>query len=209
MLKLRSFRMAFKMYQFFTREDFPTQQFDYSDKTYKVGTGQGAILQANDDYQNVLTTGLRTCVAFALINPAEKSALLIHFFNQSQIKSDLSKLVTSFIKNTENKSELICLIAGGRAFNDASEGMCDLLIKYVKEELLKLTSQIKLEINAPIVANDDDTLSLLIDLETGKSAMSFSDEESNQDSELSLDKIDFIDLRDSELPTLPMLFGCC
>ncbi|KTC96437.1 hypothetical protein Lfee_2235 [Legionella feeleii] len=201
--------MAFKMYQFFTREDFPTQQFDYSDKTYKVGTGQGAILQANDDYQNVLTTGLRTCVAFALINPAEKSALLIHFFNQSQIKSDLSKLVTSFIKNTENKSELICLIAGGRAFNDASEGMCDLLIKYVKEELLKLTSQIKLEINAPIVANDDDTLSLLIDLETGQSAMSFSDEESNEDSELSLDKIDFIDLRDSELPTLPMLFGCC
>lgn len=201
--------MAFKMYQFFTREDFPTQQFDYSDKTYKVGTGQGAILQANDDYQNVLTTGLRTCVAFALINPAEKSALLIHFFNQSQIKSDLSKLVTSFIKNTENQSELICLIAGGRAFNDASEGMCDLLIKYVKEELLKLTSQIKLEINAPIVANDDDTLSLLIDLETGQSAMSFSDEESNEDSELSLDKIDFIDLRDSELPTLPMLFGCC
>ncbi|HHF7345563.1 TPA: hypothetical protein ACPSKB_001986 [Legionella feeleii] len=193
------------MHQFFTREDFPTQQFDYSDKTYKVDTGQGAILQANDDYQNVLTTGLRTCVAFALINPAEKSALLIHFFNQSQIKSDLSKLVTSFIKNTENQSELICLIAGGRAFNDASEGMCDLLIKYVKEELLKLTSQIKLEINAPIVANDDDTLSLLIDLETGQSAMSFSDEESNEDSELSLDKIDFIDLRDSELPILSRL----
>lgn len=199
------FRKAFKMHQFFTREDFPTQQFDYSDKTYKVDTGQGAILQANDDYQNVLTTGLRTCVAFALINPAEKSALLIHFFNQSQIKSDLSKLVTSFIKNTENQSELICLIAGGRAFNDASEGMCDLLIKYVKEELLKLTSQIKLEINAPIVANDDDTLSLLIDLETGQSAMSFSDEESNEDSELSLDKIDFIDLRDSELPILSRL----
>ncbi|MFW2534572.1 MULTISPECIES: hypothetical protein [unclassified Legionella] len=193
------------MYQFFTREDFPTQQFDYSDITYKVGTGQGAILQANDDYQNVLTTGLRTCVAFALINPTEKSALLIHFFKQSQITSDLNKLVTSFIKNTENKSELICLIAGGRAFNDSSEGMCDLLINYAKEGLLKLTSQIKLEINAPIVANDNETLSLLINLETGQSTMSFSDEESDEVSELSLDKIDFIDLRDSGLPTLPML----
>ncbi|MCC5015778.1 hypothetical protein [Legionella sp. 31fI33] len=193
------------MYQFFTREDFPTQQFDYSDITYKVGTGQGAILQANDDYQNVLTTGLRTCVAFALINPTEKSALLIHFFKQSQITSDLNKLVTSFIKNTENKSELICLIAGGRAFNDSSEGMCDLLINYAKEGLLKLTSQIKLEINAPIVANDNETLSLLINLETGQSTMSFSDEESDEVSELSLDKIDFIDLRDSELPILSRL----
>ncbi|STX41027.1 Uncharacterised protein [Legionella donaldsonii] len=193
------------MYQFFTREDFPIQQFDYSDKTYKVGTGQGAILQANDDYQNVLTTGLLTCVAFALINPTEKSALLIHFFKQSQITSDLNKLVTSFIKNTENKSELICLIAGGRAFNDSSEAMCDLLINYAKDRLLKLTSQLKLEINAPIVANDNETLSLLINLETGQSTMSFSDEESDEVSELSLDKIDFIDLRDSELPILSRL----
>ncbi|WP_412754917.1 hypothetical protein [Legionella donaldsonii] len=193
------------MYQFFTREDFPTQQFDYSDKTYKVGTGQGAILQAHDDYQNVLTTGLLTCVAFALINPTEKSALLIHFFKQSQITSDLNKLVTSFIKNTENKSELICLIAGGRAFNDSSEAMCDLLINYAKDRLLKLTSQLKLEINAPIVANDNETLSLLINLETGQSTMSFSDEESDEVSELSLDKIDFIDLRDRELPILSRL----
>ncbi len=188
------------MYQFFTRDDFSTQQLNDSVQTCKVGVGQGVILQANDDYQNILTKGLRTCVAFALINPAEQSALLIHFFSQSQIKHDLNKLVSSFIKQaTGSESELICLIAGGRAFNDSSEGMCDQLIKYAKEDLLEITTSIKLEINAPIVADDNETLSLLINLETGNHTMSLiSDDESNAISEPSLDGIDFIDLRNNK-----------
>lgn len=188
------------MYQFFTRENFSSQQLDCSAQTYTVGIGEGAILQANKEYQNILTTGLRTCVAFALINPAEKSALLIHFFSPSQIKSDLNKLVSLFIKESKGgEAGLICLIAGGRAFNDASEGMCDQLIKYAKNELLEATTHIKLEINAPIVADDNETLSLLINLETSKHSMSLiSDEKSNEITEPSLDEIDFIDLGDSE-----------
>lgn len=189
------------MYKFFTREDFLTQHLDCSYKTYQVTTSQGVILQASNEYKKVVTTGLRTCVAFALINPAEQSALLIHFFSQYQIKNDLHKLVALFIENIiGSKSELICIIAGGRAFNKSSEEMCEYLINYAKNDLLEIIHQIKLKIHAPIVADDQETLSLLIHLETSQCRMSLVDNDIYSEINFaSLDSVDFTDLRKKAL----------
>ena len=189
---------ADSMYHFFTQQDFPDKPFALRQKSYKVGAGQGVMLQTNEYYHHIFTEGLRTCVAFALINTADQSALLIHFFHLTQISNDLNSIVSSFLAESQPKEGgLICLIAGGRAFYDDSEAMCDKLITFAKNDLLNAIHPVKLRIHAPVVADDEETLSIIIDLKSGDIQMALCDEAIvSEDNQILIEHIEFTNLMD-------------
>ena len=184
------------MFNFFTPHDFSSNPLALKSNTYKVDTGCGVMLKANDDYRYVYTSGLRTCVAFALINPTDQCALLVHFFHPTQIANDLKSIVSKFITESPNYEEgMICLIAGGRSFYDGSEAMCDELIVFAKKYLPNTTHPLKIQIHAPIVADDEETLSVVIDLKTGNSQMALHREAiASIDKPISTEHIEFTDL---------------
>lgn len=154
------------------------------------------MLKDSDDYHYIFTEGLRTCVAFALINPTDNSALLIHFYHPHQIANDLGLMVSNFLQNTlKNDEGIICLIAGGRSFYELSEQMCDQLILFVKEELINATKPLKLIMKAPIVADNDETLSVQIDLRTGQVVTAISTITlASEDKPTPIEHIEFTDL---------------
>lgn len=183
------------MYQFFTLENFSDSPLLSSTKLCKVGVGQGVLLQENSDYQYLITIGLRTCVAFALINSADHLAVLVHFFHPSQIKNDLRSIVSLFMEKTTSTEEgMLCLVVGGRAFNDSSEEMCKELINYVTNELPDIINYLKVQINAPIVAAEKETLSLIINLATAETQIALTIEESSECIDFQVDSVNFIDL---------------
>ncbi len=149
------------------------------------------MLNLNSGYEALETHGLRTCVAFALICPSQELALLVHFFHPDQIKNNLSNIVKQFLEESKNEP-IICHIAGGRSFFSISEDMCELLKKYVQEHLSG--SNLKLRLNAPIIAQDDDTFSLLANLKTGDSSVYLTQHISQEEYEVSNDKVDFVNL---------------
>jgi len=184
------------MHQFFTRAHFADTPLVLKPNTYKVGVGCGVILQANKEYQYLYTGGLRTCIAFALINTAAETALLIHFFHPSQINDEVQSMVSAFLERALKHEEgIICLIAGGRAFHDHSELMCAKLIDFAHNHLSHLSQPLKLRLNAPIVADDEETLSILIDLRTGESQMVLREEtEESGDIPFAVEHIKFTNL---------------
>ena len=184
------------MYQFFTLENFSDTSLLSSSKLCKVGVGQGVLLKANGDYQSLITIGLRTCVAFALINPADHLAVLVHFFHLTQIKNDLRSIVSSFMeKSTSTEEGILCVVAGGRAFNDSSEEMCKELINYVTNELLDTISHVKVQIKAPVVAAENETLSLIINLATAETQIALTIEDHPSECiDFQVDSVNFIDL---------------
>ena len=184
------------MFHFFTPHDFSSNPLILKPNTYRVDTGCGVILKASHDYDYVYTSGLRSCVAFALFNPADQCALLIHFFHLTQITNDLKSIVSKFMTESPKYEEgLICLIAGGRAFYDGSEAMCHKLTVFAKEYLPNMTHPIKLQTHAPIIADDEETLSVVINLKTGDSQMALNKEAiASKDNLISTEHIEFTDL---------------
>ena len=200
------------MSYFFTPSDFSNKPLSLKPKTYKVHTGHGVMLQSSNDYVRVFTDGLRTCVAFALINPSDQSALLIHFYHPKQIHNDLKTLVDIFLTKAVKKDGLVCLIAGGRAFYDTSETMCNDILLFVKEWLVGL-HPIKLRLHAPIIADDDETLSVSINLKTGESQMALCKEKKiSEDDTVQMEHVTFVDLtdqisRDADRTHSPLING--
>lgn len=163
------------MYNFFLASDLPSSPSVLKSNTYQVLTSYGALIKASDTYSYIRTDGLRTCVAFALINPHDSSTLLVHFICLNQVK-DVASLVKEFMENTTLSDKgLIMVIAGGREFFHESVDMCDFLVNYAKELSKKIL--IKLRVMAPVVAEENETLSVEINLNTGAStiAMTASD----------------------------------
>ncbi|CEG57141.1 hypothetical protein [Legionella fallonii] len=155
------------MHQFFLASDLPSPSSNDKSKTYQVLTSHGVLIKASDSYHYARTDGLRTCVAFALINPQDSTALLVHFITLKQVKN-VKSLVSGFMENTSLcDNGLIMVIAGGREFFQESVDMCDFLVKY-SHELSQQTS-IKLRLMAPVVAEENETLSVNINLSTGES----------------------------------------
>lgn len=184
------------MFHFFTSEDFAQNPLSQVPKTYKVNVGSGVMIKTSDEYLHLYTGGLRTCVAFGLINPIGQSALLIHFFHIDQIKNDLMPIIARFIEcSGESKEEISCVIAGGRSFYETSESMCEELISVAKQELLSKFNPMKLSLFAPITADDKETLSLQINLKTGNCEMAFCEESVlSEENMCQTNQIDFVDL---------------
>ncbi len=163
------------MYNFFLASDLLSSPSTSKSKTYQVLTSHGVLIKASDSYSYVRTDGLRTCVAFALINPHDSSTLLVHFITLKQVEH-VESLVREFMENTTlSEKGLIMVIAGGREFFHESVDMCDFLVKYSKELAKKIP--IKLRLMAPVVAEENETLSVEINLNTGENtiAMTASD----------------------------------
>lgn len=157
------------MYNFFLASDLSSVAPADKSKTYQVLTSHGVLIKASASHNYVRTDGLRTCVAFALFNPHDSSALLVHFLTISQVKN-VESLVSEFMENTTLSDKgLIMVIAGGREFFQDSVDMCEFLVKYSKE--LAKKTPIKLRLMAPVVADDDETLSVEINLNTGDSTI--------------------------------------
>lgn len=165
--------------RFFLASNFPLNTFNYDPQTYKVLTGHGVLMNADESYTYIATTGLRTCVAFALISPQDQTVLLVHFYNLNQIKNNLKTMCDAFLEETKLEDQgAICVIAGGRDYCDGSIDMVDYISSYVKKHLSTKITPLKLRLDAPIVANYEETLSLKINVHSGVS-------------ELSLNTIDF------------------
>jgi hypothetical protein len=155
------------------QEDLPKNAFHYDTETFKVSVGQGVLIQADEQFKYIATDGLHTCVAFALINPGAQTVLLIHFYNLLQVKKDLSKMCDTFFDEISSvNKDTICVVAGGRVLYQDSEDMVNYILEYVKKELLTRSTSIKLRLNAPIIADLAETLSVKIDLRSGNSDLS-------------------------------------
>lgn len=155
------------MYHFFLANDLPST-LEVQSKTYRVLTSHGVMIKASDKHQYVRTDGLKTCVAFGIINPFDSSAMLIHFFHLKQAQNDVKVLTTQFIEQSSlDDSGVIIVIAGGREFFQRSVDMCEYLINYAKEIAKKVP--VKFRLMAPVVASDEETLSVQINLLTGES----------------------------------------
>ncbi|MCL9683704.1 hypothetical protein [Legionella maioricensis] len=182
------------MYHFFLADDLPSA-LEVKSKTYQVLTSRGVMIKASDEHQYVRTDGLRTCVAFGIINPFDSSAMLIHFFNLKQVQNDLKLLAAQFIEQSSlDETGVIIVIAGGREFFPGSVDMCDYLIKFAKEIAKKIPVTFRL--TAPVVASDEETLSVQINLLTGDSdiAINPSNIEADDYSIESIDSIIFTDM---------------
>lgn len=170
--------------------------------------GHAVLMQADDIYQSIATEGLRTCVAFALINLNNSSVLLVHFYNLTQVRDSLKMMCDIFLEETTlNPHGMICVIAGGRYFSNDSMEMVDYLTRYVKEHLVTPVNCLKLRLIAPIVADYEETLSLKINLVSGHSEVSLNTTGAHylgNSSQATTDEPDRV--IDKELPFKPVTF---
>lgn len=163
-----------------------------------VKTGKAVLLKASDDHAHLTTVGLRTCVAFALINSEDESGLLIHFFSLAQIKTSLHELVSLFLEKYDPRPvHLVCHIAGGRLFCHESEMMHQQLVDYAKGRLLSQAGVLKLRIE-PLeqLMDEPETLTLTINLKTGESNVLIDGKTMESDAayEVDLERIEVSDL---------------
>lgn len=161
---------------FNTHLDLIKNQNLIDEHTYPVATGEGVLIKANTEFQSVVTEGLRTCVAFALINPDNHTALLIHFYSLAQMQEGLSQMIDQFMQVTDELARgVICVIAGGREDSVHSVSMIQYAMDLVRNQLTTI-NPLKLRMDAPIIADYSETLSLKIDLITGESQVSLDTE---------------------------------
>jgi len=196
---------------FFLPSDIPDSSITIDPHTYRVLTGQGVLIRADETYQYVATDGLRSCVAFALINPHKATALLVHFYSLDQVKHGLTAMCDSFFHeiNAENR-DIVCLILGGREFYQNSVDM----VNYIKNDFVRnhilnrvVATSLKIRLCAPIVANNDQTLAVKINLQTGDSDIALNSL-SNSSSQTSspVTTVDSYDAEDELIAFEPIVF---
>ncbi len=103
------------MHSFFFSIDLPENRLHHDTETYRVQMGQGVLMRADQTHKYIATDGLRSCVAFALVNPDDSTGLLVHFYNLQQVRHDLKMMCDTFLEETPSGNQgTICIIAGGR-----------------------------------------------------------------------------------------------
>jgi len=151
-----------------------THQFDApiscDERTYRVEMNHAVLLNAGQGYQYMMTEGLRSCVAFGLLDTVTHTGLLVHFYSLEQIKRDLSTLYSAFINlETPLSRKIKCIIAGGSSDFPSSLSMVEHIMKYTCHNIASIRNPIKLQKMAPVLLDTiDKTLTIKIDLISGE-----------------------------------------